>query len=72
MIRAKIRKKPGANGIRPVDVRIRTKEIGDVFSELEAILMSVEDGIRQIKDISTQEKAKGWLKAVAYKYAKTK
>jgi hypothetical protein len=72
MIRAKIRKRDGKNGKRPVAVRIRTKEIGEVFSELEAILMSVEDGIRQIKDISTQEKAKGWLKAVAYKYAKTK
>lgn len=70
MIRAKIRKRDGKNGKRPVAVRIKTKEIGDVFSELEAILNGVKDGIEQIKEPETRQQAEGWLRLVAYKYAK--
>ena len=70
MIRAKIRKREDKNGKRPVDVIIRTKEIGAVFSELDAILQSVKEGIEQIKGPEMRQQAEGWLKLVAAKYAK--
>lgn len=70
MIRAKIRKRDGKNGKRPVDVIIKTKEIGALFSELDAILQSVKEGIEQIKGPEMRQQAEGWLKLVAGKYAK--
>lgn len=70
MIRAKMRKRDGKNGKRLVDVNIKTKEIGAMFRELDAILLSVKEGIEQIKAPDMRQQAEGWLKLVAGKYAK--